>query len=77
MFEGRSPIEGDILYELRLKSQFFDRRLTFNAALYHTSFRDFQAQAFDPRTLSIFVQNAGELVTKGFELQLAAQPVMG
>ncbi|MFK4792453.1 TonB-dependent receptor [Sphingobium sp. ZW T5_29] len=64
-------------YELGLKSQFFDKRVTFNAALYHTSFRDFQAQAFDPGTLSIFVQNAGELVTKGFELQIAAQPIDG
>lgn len=64
-------------FEIGAKTQFLDRRVTLNVSAYHTTFRDFQAQALDFATLSIFVQNAGKLVTKGFDAQLSARPFDG
>ena len=61
-------------FELGSKSQFFDRRLTVNVALFNTEFRDFQAQSVDFRTFSFLVQNAGKLRTRGAELQVIARP---
>jgi iron complex outermembrane recepter protein len=62
--------------EIGLKSQFFDRRVTFNIDAFHTVFKDFQTQGglFLPgNPLSqIVLLNAGELVTKGIEAELAA-----
>ncbi|WP_126174585.1 TonB-dependent receptor [Altericroceibacterium xinjiangense] len=68
-------------FEIGWKSELLDRRLRFNGALFHTTFKDFQAQAIvlDPATQAsnFFLATAGELVTKGVEAQVDAQPIDG
>lgn len=62
-------------YELGIKSQWLDNRLRVNAATYYSKFKDFQASAqvagaFPP---IFFLTNAGELETKGVELEVDAR----
>jgi iron complex outermembrane receptor protein len=62
-------------YEAGIKSQWFDNRLRVNGAAYYSTFKDFQASAqvagaFPP---IFFLTNAGELETKGVELEVNAQ----
>jgi len=65
-------------YEVGLKGQFFDRRLSFNIAAYHSTFRNFQATtAVSVNPLVYSVQNAGELTSQGVEFDLSARPVRG
>jgi iron complex outermembrane receptor protein len=64
-------------FEVGAKTQFLDRRVTLNVSAYHTAFRDFQAQVLDFNTLSILVQNAGRLVTQGFDAQVSARLAPG
>lgn len=61
-------------YEVGLKSQWLDNRLRLNAAAYYTTFKDFQASAQVPGAFPpiFFLTNAGELETKGFELEVDA-----
>ena len=61
-----------------LKSSLLDRRLTLNLAVFDTRFKDFQGQFNDPTIppLGAFVVgNAGELRTRGAELEFAARPI--
>ncbi|WP_395407394.1 TonB-dependent receptor domain-containing protein [Pseudoduganella sp. UC29_106] len=57
-------------YELGLKGVFLNRRLTLNAALFNTVYKDFQVQTFDPISpASTFaLSNAGKASTRGLEL---------
>jgi iron complex outermembrane receptor protein len=77
------PTSGDVFvdpeipssYEVGIKSQWLDNRLRVNAAAYYSTFKDFQASAqvagaFPPL---FFLTNAGELETKGVELEVNAQ----
>lgn len=63
-------------YELGLKASLLDRRLVANLALYSTTVEDFQAQVSDlsSPTYSTRITNAGEIKTKGVELNLIARP---
>lgn len=67
--------ETNINYEVGLKSNLLDNRLSFNAALYWTNYDNFQALAFDG--LNLITKNAGAFVTRGVELEATAQPVQG
>jgi iron complex outermembrane receptor protein len=61
-------------YELGLKSEWLDGRLRLNASAFLTKFEDFQASLSDNDIPpSFFLSNAGELETKGIELELTAQ----
>lgn len=60
------PETSDAL-ELGLKSQFLDRRLTLNAALFHTTFDDFQLNTFTG--LGFTVGNVKEAIAKGVEVE--------
>jgi iron complex outermembrane receptor protein len=65
-------------YEIGLKSQFFDRRLTFNITGFHSIFSNFQTTVGLPTTPQVFViQNAGELKSTGVELDMSVRPVTG
>jgi iron complex outermembrane receptor protein len=73
------PVRPEIptSYEMGIKSSLFDRRLTLNLAVYDTRFKDFQGQFFDPSAPpfgAFVVGNAGELHTRGAELEWAAHP---
>jgi iron complex outermembrane receptor protein len=60
-------------YEVGVKSQLFDRRLTLNASAFHANYKDFQAQGglFLPGSIAstIVILNAGKLRTQGFEAE--------
>jgi len=64
-------------WELGVKSSLLDRRLTLNVAIFDTRFKDFQAQFYDPSVppLGSFVLgNAGELRSKGAEVEWSLRP---
>jgi iron complex outermembrane receptor protein len=63
--------------EAGVKSMLFDRKLQFNVAVYHTLFKNFQAQAFDPVTLGFPLTNAGDVRSQGVEVDFRAAPVEG
>lgn len=68
-------------YEAGIKSTLLNGAVTFNVTLFKTDFKDFQAEAVtaSPATgLTTFtIVNAGELETKGLELELTARPTTG
>jgi iron complex outermembrane recepter protein len=65
--------------EAGLRSSLLGGRLIFNAALFDTTFKDFQAQVFDQNVFParFTTANAGELQTRGAELEFRARPVSG
>ena len=66
--------ENSRLWELGLRSQLFDKRLTLNLTGFLTQFENYQQQAFDP-VLGIFViTNAGNVHTNGVELEFVWAP---
>ena len=72
--ETRAEISTN--FEIGLKSQFLERRVTFNIDAYHTVFKDFQTQGglFLPGSplSQIVLLNAGKLVTQGIEADFSA-----
>jgi iron complex outermembrane receptor protein len=77
------PSSGDVFvdpeiptnYEVGIKSEWWDRRLRLNGAIYYTEFEDFQASTQVPNAFPpiFFLTNAGELETEGVELEFNAQ----
>jgi iron complex outermembrane recepter protein len=66
-------------FELGARSMFADSTVQVAAAVFKTTFEDFQAQTFDPSiTPATFrIKNAGELDTQGVELEVTALPLDG
>jgi len=59
-------------WQLGLKSQWFDRRLTLNVTLFDTRFKNFQAQGIETLadgTINFRLANVGRLKTRGIELE--------
>lgn len=66
--------------EVGIKSQFFDRNLTLNVTAFHSKYKNFQTQVFDPAVppRGAFVTgNAGGVRTQGIEIDAAARPFEG
>jgi len=63
--------------EIGLKSSAFHRRLTVNVAAFHTDYDNYQANFYDTVAGAVVTRliNAGEVSTRGVELDLAARPV--
>ncbi len=61
-------------YEVGLKSEFFDRRLRFNAASFFTKYKDLQVAQFSQG--QGFAENANAEYP-GFEIEVQAAPVTG
>jgi iron complex outermembrane receptor protein len=62
-------------YEVGLKTQFADRRVTLNLAAYRTDFTDYQSTRIFVNTSGstvIFITNAGKVRTQGIEGDLTA-----
>lgn len=59
-------------YEVGMKADFMDKRLRVNAAVYLTDFDDFQANTFVGT--GFVLQNAGQIQTRGFEVEVFALP---
>ncbi|PZU07979.1 TonB-dependent receptor [Sphingomonas sp.] len=59
-------------WQIGLKTQFFDRRVTFNVTLFDTKFKNFQAQGIETLsdgTTNFRLANVGRLRTKGVEIE--------
>jgi outer membrane receptor protein involved in Fe transport len=64
-------------YELGLKSQWLDRRLTLNGAIYQINWSDIQVSQFANSSNGLrftYRGNGGKAKVKGAELELAARP---
>ncbi|MCL9983341.1 MAG: TonB-dependent receptor [Erythrobacter sp.] len=55
--------------EVGVKSQWADRSFTLNATAYYYVFEDLQVQNFNAQTIQFITSNAGELTTKGVDLE--------
>lgn len=65
IFQSEEAIGG----EIGLKSQFANRDVTFNATVYQYVFTDLQVQNFNASTVQFITSNAGELTTKGVDIE--------
>lgn len=67
-------------FELGMKSDLFDRRVRFNAAVFHNTIKDLQRDVSVPfvgvGTVQL-TQNVGTAKVKGFEAELTIVPVQG
>lgn len=63
-------------FELGLKATAFDRRLTANVAIFKTSYKNYQANFYDTVEGTVITRliNAGDVSTRGVELDLNARP---
>ena len=59
-------------YELGVKDTLFDRRLSIDGSVYYIRWSGIQTQIILPSCGNSFVQNAGEAISRGFDLQLDA-----
>lgn len=66
-------------YEVGVKTSLFDRRLSFNTALYYIDWSDIQvrAQATDGQLSFPYTGNGGKASVKGVEAELEARPLDG
>jgi iron complex outermembrane receptor protein len=67
--------DESINYELGAKTLWLDGRLQVNAALYFIDWTDVQVDAVRPSDRRNFIANAGNVHSKGFELELVAVPI--
>ncbi len=75
------PFDPEIVmsYEVGLKSDWLDRRLRLNGAVFFSDYDDIQfAASFDVGGTPVFItQNAGRAEITGFELELSSRPAQG
>ncbi|HWT52232.1 MAG TPA: TonB-dependent receptor, partial [Caulobacter sp.] len=64
-------------YETGVKSQWFDRRLTLNAAAYQIDWSNMQISATSANGAFSYLTNAGKAKIKGLEIEATARPVAG
>ncbi len=66
-------------YEIGAKSRILRDRLSANLAGFYTQYNDYQANFFDTVAGQVVTRliNAGEVSTRGIELDLTAQPIKG
>lgn len=65
--QSRFDAEISDAYEIGLKGDFFDYRLTLNTAIFYTEFEDFQLNAFNG--LGFTISNLPEVTTEGVEIE--------
>lgn len=65
IFKSEEAIGGEIGF----KSQFSNRDITLNATAYQYVFKDLQVQNFNAQTVQFITSNAGELTTKGVDIE--------
>ena len=66
-------------YEVGLKTQFFDRRLTANFAAFRADVTNYQANVVDtaPGSLRPYLANAAKARSQGFEFDVSVRPLGG
>ena len=60
--------EVAVNYELGTKTEWFDRRLRFNASVFHIDYDDIQVERFQPSG-TVIIDNAGKATIDGVELE--------
>ncbi|MCK9541024.1 MAG: TonB-dependent receptor [Novosphingobium sp.] len=60
--------------ELGFKTEWFDRSLRFNGAVYRYDYSDLQLSVYDPSTVSVRIYNAASSRVQGAEIDLAWTP---
>ena len=68
--QRRFEDEEVLSYELGLKASFFDRRVTFNAAVFQSDYDNFQNASF--LGVAFLIRNAEDVSTQGFEIDSTA-----
>ncbi|TWI44515.1 iron complex outermembrane receptor protein [Pseudoduganella flava] len=63
--------------ELGVKSTLLDNRLQLNGNLFATIVHGYQSNAYDPISRSSYLTNAGDVRTRGIEVEAVATPVRG
>jgi iron complex outermembrane receptor protein len=75
------PFKAETLtsYELGLKSEWFERRVRLNGAVFYSTYDDLQVAQFVPSASGAqsIISNAGKANYKGVEVELTAMPVPG
>lgn len=71
--------ERNTTYELGVKSQWLDRRLTFNLATYYIDWTDLQiaSRSQDPANIFSIVRNTGDAISSGLEVEIRAALTRG
>lgn len=64
-------------YEIGLKTQFFDRRVQFNTALFWAIDQNYQANLYDVSNRISYLGNAGKVRSRGVEVDLRANVAKG
>ena len=64
-------------FELGLKTTLLDRKLTLNAALFQTQIDDYQTTILDADRSASYLQNAGKVRSRGFEVESWLRPTQG
>jgi iron complex outermembrane receptor protein len=64
-------------YEIGLKTQFFNRRLQFNTALFWAIDQNYQANLYDVSNRISYLGNAGKVRSRGVEVDLRANVAKG
>lgn len=64
-------------FELGVKSTLLERRLTLNAALFQTQIKDYQTTILDVDRSASYLQNAGKVRSRGFEVESWLRPLDG
>jgi outer membrane receptor protein involved in Fe transport len=64
-------------YELGVKADLFDRRLTFDASVYYIQWRDIQLSLTDENLFLGYNANAGRAKSQGVELSVDTRPLAG
>jgi iron complex outermembrane receptor protein len=69
----RTDVESQTVDDITVgfKTQFLDRRLTFNGNVFYDKYKNLQTSVFDSALSEFLTENAGGLETQGLELELA------
>ncbi|MFT4077605.1 MAG: TonB-dependent receptor [Asticcacaulis sp.] len=67
-------------FELGTKGSYFDRKVTFDASLFHTQYKNYQIQVFDTGAAwptPLILSNAAEAQTEGLEIDTSWRAAQG
>jgi iron complex outermembrane receptor protein len=62
-------------FEAGYRAELFDRRLRLGVTAFHTTYDDYQGQAFDADQGAFILTSAGSVVTRGVEIDFTAKPI--
>lgn len=73
---GSDPLDAENVdsYEVGLKLETDDRTFSLNAALFYTKYQNFQSQSQRPGDITFELRNAGDISTRGLEVESVIRP---